>query len=417
MDIVSRAKNICLAPTTEWPVIAEEQTTAGALISGYVVPLAAIGAIAGLIGGSVIGRTIPFIGYYRVPIVAGLVGACFAFVMAIVGIFVLGFIIDALAPSFGGQKNSTQALKVAAYSYTPAWILGVLNILPFLGVLAILGGLYGLYLLYLGLPRLMHCPEDKAVGYTAVVVVCAIVLSLVIAGIGGMVVGAGMIGASTVTGMSRRGAAPDSNVQFDKNSPMGKLQELSKKLDESNQKMDAAAKKGDTNAQVAAAVEGLGTLLGGGKHVDPVDLDVLKAYVPETFAGLPKTTSKAEKNGITGLMVSKAEATYGDASGKTATLEISDSGGMSGLVGLAGWAGMQDEREDSSGSERTAKVNGRITHEKISKVGGTNEFAVVLGDRFIVSARASHIELPALKAAVSELNLAKLEAMKDTGAR
>src|SRR4051812_24460799 len=121
MSLVDRVKNICLTPKTEWPVIAAEPASAGSLITGYVVPLAAIGAVAGFIGGSVIGRTLPFIGTYRTSVVAGLSVAIFTFVMAIVGVFVLSLIINALAPNFGGEKNSAMALKVAVYSYTPAW--------------------------------------------------------------------------------------------------------------------------------------------------------------------------------------------------------------------------------------------------------------------------------------------------------
>lgn len=403
MSIVDRVKNICLTPNTEWPVIAAEPASAGSLITGYVVPLAAIGAVSGFVGGSVIGRTLPLIGTYRTPFVTGLGVACFTFVMAIVGVFVLSLIINALAPNFGAQKDSTLALKVAVYSYTPAWVAAVLNILPLLGVLAILGGLYGVYLLYLGLPRLMKCPEDRAVGYTAVVVVCTIVLSVVIAAIGGTVVGVGRLG-------SGRG-----EVQFDKNSRLGKLQELGKKMEESNKKMEAAEKSGDPNAQAAAALEGLGTLLGGGKHVDPIAIDQLKPFVPETFAGLPKKSSKAEKTGIASLMVSKAEATYGDDAEKRVTLEISDTGGASGLVGLASWASLQEEREDDNGSERTLKVDGRLVHEKTSKRGGTNEFSLVLGERFVVSASGVGVELKELKAAVTSLDFAKLEAMKDVG--
>jgi len=86
---------------------------------------------------------------------SGLVVALFTFCMAIVGVFVLGFIINALAPTFGGEQNSTQAMKLAVYSYTPAWIAGALQILPLLGIFAIFAALYGLYLLYLGIPRLM----------------------------------------------------------------------------------------------------------------------------------------------------------------------------------------------------------------------------------------------------------------------
>ena len=415
MDIVSRAKSICLTPAAEWPVIAEEQTSTSDLITGYIVPLAAIGAVAGFIGGSVIGPSLPFGGYYRIPMTTGLGVAIFSFVMAVVGVFVIAFIIDALAPTFGARKNSAQAFKLAAYSYTPAWIAGALRILPLLGFLGVLVGLYGLYLLYLGLPRLMRCPDDKAVGYTIVVVICAIVLFFVIASIGGVMMGAGMVG-SRLAGEALGGAmasAPGSEVQFDKNSALGKLQDLSRRLDETNQKMDAAARSGDANAQVAAAVEGLGTLVGGGKRVDPVSVDTLTAFVPDTFAGLRKTSSGGDKNGIAGLVVSKAEATYGGA-GKAVTLQISDSGGVSGLVGLAGWVGVQGQRDDSAGSERTEKINGRLMHEKTSQVGGDNEYGIVLGDRFIVAAKG-RVDVSALRAAVSGLDLGKLEAMKDQG--
>jgi hypothetical protein len=414
MAIVDRIKNICLTPTSEWPVIAGETTSAGSLITGYVAPLAAIGAVAGLIGGSLVGVSLPFMGTYRVPIVAGLVTAIFTFVMAIVGVFVLSLIIDALAPTFGGEKSSAQALKVAVYSYTPAWVAGVLHILPALGILAVLAALYGLYLLYLGLPRLMKCPQDKAIGYTAVVVICAIVITVVISVVGGVIAGAGMIGTSAMNSAMRRGGTA-SEVQFDKDSPLGKLQDLGKKLDESNKKMEAAQKRGDSNAQVAAAMEGLGTLLGGGKHVDPIGIEQLKPFVPETFAGLPKKSSNAEKTGLASLMVSKAEATYGDGAEKSVTLEISDTGGASGLLGLAGWVGVQGEKEDDNSSERTQKVDGRLVHEKVSKTGGANEFGVVLGDRFVVSATGRGVGLSELKSAISSLDLGKLESMKNVG--
>ena len=118
MTIQDRAKNICLSPATEWPVIAEEKTTTGDLLKGYVAPLAGIAAVAGFVGGSLIGRTLPFIGTYRVPFFAGIGMAIFTIVMALVGVFILSLIIDFLAPTFGGEKNSDQALKIAVYSYT-----------------------------------------------------------------------------------------------------------------------------------------------------------------------------------------------------------------------------------------------------------------------------------------------------------
>ena len=412
MNIVERVKNICLSPATEWEVIAGESTAAGSLISGYVVPLVAIGAIAGFIGGSIIGRTIPFIGTYRVGMTAGVVGAVFAFVMAIIGVAILSFIINALAPTFGAQQNSMQAMKVAVYSYTPGWVAGVLQIFPLLGILALFGALYGIYLMYLGLPKLMKCPQEKTVGYTAVVVVCAIVLSVVIGVIGAGFLGAGML-MSGALNSAVTGSVNDS-VQFEKNSPVGKLQQLGDKLEQSTKKMEAAQKAGDANGQAAAAFEALGTLLGGGRRVEPMQVEELKPFVPETLGGLPRTRSNVERNGIGGIMASQAEATYASG-GKEITLEIVDSGGMSGLLSFASWAGTLEDRQDDSGYERTQKVGGRLVHEKVSKTGGTNEYGIVVGDRFAVSAKSSDVDLNALKSAVSSINLSKLESMKDTG--
>jgi hypothetical protein len=412
MNIVERAKNLCLTPSTEWPVIAEEASSAGALMSGYVLPLAGISAVAGFIGGSLVGYTLPFVGTYRVPFAAGLAAAVFSVVMAVVGVFVMSLIINALAPTFGAEKNSDRALKVAAYSFTPAWIAGVFMILPALGMLAALGGLYGLYLLYVGLPRLMKCPEDKAVGYTAVIVICAIVVSVVMAAMGGMVAGAGMLGAGALD--AARSGVPSGEVPFDPNSPLGALQGLGAGLEESARRIEEAEERGDQNAQVAAAMEGLGALLGGGRRVEPVDIEELRVFVPDTFAGLPRTESSAEKTGIAGVMVSRAEGSYSDGAQKNVTLEVTDTGGASGLTGLASWMNVQEERKSADGFERTERVGDRLVHEKSSK-SGDSEFSIVVGNRFIVSASGRGVDLDELKTAASGLDLSRLESMKEAG--
>jgi Yip1 domain len=419
MSIVDRIKNICLTPNTEWPVIASEPGSTGSLIAGYVAPLAAVSALAGFIGVSLIGQTGFFTGTYRLPLVAGLALAVWTFIGAIIGVVVVGFLINALAPTFGAQQNSAQAMKVAVYSFTPAWVAGVLRIVPALGILAILGAFYGFYLLYLGLPALMKAPKDKAAGYTVVTVVAAVVVIFVVNIVGGLMVaggaiGSGMLGNIASTSSSSTPAANE--VQFDKSSPLGKLQEFSKAMEESGKKMDAAQKSGDANAATAAAMDTLGTLFGGGKKVDPLEIDQIKSFLPPTLAGFSKQgNGTAEKSGFAALMVSKAEANYSNGS-KTVTIGISDPGGASGLVGLASWATLQTSKEDDNGSERTAKVNGRMVHEQTRK-NGADEFDIILGDRFIVSAHSSDVKLNELKAIVSALDLNKLESMKDVGVK
>lgn len=404
MQLVQRAKNIIVSPKTEWDVIAAESTPARDLIVGYVLPLAAIAAIAGFIGMSLIGQSLPFLGTFRMGIGWGLGLAIYNVVMAVVFVYVLGFIIDALAPTFNGQKSMAQAIKLAAYAYTPAWLAGVLSIIPALGILAIIGALYGLYLLYLGLPRLMKNPPDKSAGYTALVVVCAIVVGFIISMIGGLITAPAMMAAHGVGGAA---------VTFDKDSRGGKLDEFAKKMEEAGKRMESAQKSGDPAKQMEAAMGALGTVISGGKGVEPVQLDALKPFAPEKFAGLPRTDMRADRSGVAGLMAAKVEAEYGEGD-KTVQLEIVDTGGAAGLTALAGWAalGATSESEDADRVERMRREGNRMVREEVSKRGGTNAYSVILADRFVVSAEGSGVDIATLKSAVGSLDLAKLEALK-----
>ncbi len=178
MNLVERVKRILLTPKTEWEVIDAEPATAAELYTRYIAPLAAIGPIAQLIGYSAFGVSVPFVGTYRVPIGSAITQAIVMYVLTLAGTYVLALIIDALAPTFNGQRSQIQALKLAAYSLTASWVAGVFALIPGLRILTLLG-LYSLYLLYLGLPVLMKTPRDKALGYTVVVIIAAIILSMI----------------------------------------------------------------------------------------------------------------------------------------------------------------------------------------------------------------------------------------------
>jgi uncharacterized membrane protein len=407
MNTIERIKNILLTPKTEWAAIAPESSTTAELMKYYVAPLAGVAAVCGFIGTSIVGFSVPVLGTMRTPIMEGIGITLVSFLLAFVGVYILSLVIDGLAPTFGGQKNHAQALKVAVYSYTPAWIAGVLQIFPGLTILGALLSLYGLYLLYLGLPRLMNNPQEKSVGYTAVVVICAILIGYAIALVSGLFAG--------VTGALQSDRAP-ATAAFEKNSPMGKLEDFGKKMDEVNQKMEAAQKSGDPQAQVKAAMEGLGAAIGGGKRFDPVAIDQLKPLLPESFVGLPRKNQSAERGGIAGLETASAEADYGDGGGRRAKLEITDTGGAAGLMGLAGWMA-QGERESDHSRERTRKEGDRLVHERVSTSGGENEFSLTLGNRFLVQASGYGVGIDELKSAVAALDLGKLEAMKDVGAQ
>ena len=196
MNLVQRAKDIIVSPRTEWPVIAAETTSTGELIASYALPLIVIDAVAGFIGVSIIGTAAVMFGApVALPITMALVGACMHVVTSVIGIFVIAIIINALAPTFGGQPSNIQALKTAVYSYTAAWVAAIATVVPILGsLIAFIGALYSLYLLYLGLPILMKNPADKSVIYTILIVVSVIVVAVVLGLVTSIAVGAGVLG-------------------------------------------------------------------------------------------------------------------------------------------------------------------------------------------------------------------------------
>jgi hypothetical protein len=179
MNVIDRVKKILLQPKQEWEVISGETTTASELYKNYIILLAAIGPVASIIGMSIIGISLPFMGTFRVPIITSISSAVVHYILSLIGVYILALIIDFLAPNFSGEKNINQALKLAAYSYTAGWIAAIFVIIPVLGILGILG-LYSLYLLYTGIPVLMKAPQEKSLGYTVAVFIAGIIIFVVI---------------------------------------------------------------------------------------------------------------------------------------------------------------------------------------------------------------------------------------------
>jgi uncharacterized membrane-anchored protein YitT (DUF2179 family) len=178
MNLIERAKNILITPQKEWDVINGETPNTPGIITGYVLPLAGAAAVAAFIGYGLIGFGYGFLKFKGMD--WGLYFAVRVLLSAIISVFVCSFVIDALAPSFGSEKNMGRSVQLVAYSFTAAWVGGLLAILPQIAIIGALAGLYGLYLLYVGLPKLKKTPADKHVTYFVVSLLVMIVVSIVV---------------------------------------------------------------------------------------------------------------------------------------------------------------------------------------------------------------------------------------------
>jgi hypothetical protein len=428
--LVERVKRILMSPNAEWPVIAAEPTTERDVYLGYVAPLAAIGAIASFIGTTAVGVSVPLLGTVRTPIVPAFIGALVHYALTFLAVFVISLIINALAPTFDGQKDRLRALKVAAYSFTASWVAAVVTIIPMLGIIAFLAGLYGLYLLYLGLPVLMRNPPQKSVGYTIVVVICAIVLmfilGLVTAGLMGAF-GGGMLGpmsqggasshpqrdadaaAGIVSKMLGGESAADQARMKDALSTLSRMGEQAEKAEKA-----ARASGGDAGAAAANAVDvnaalaAVGTMMAGGKDVQPVDFHVLEELLPASLPGMPRTEASGQHGEAMGMKGSSATGRYGDGTNAGITVEIADLGSLQGLANLAARFDPKMEKETATGYERTRSVSGQLVHERYDRQAKSGETTVMVGNRFMVTVRGHGVEASQLTGALQAIDMARL---------
>jgi hypothetical protein len=416
-NIVARVKAILTTPKTEWPVVATEPATVNGLYAGYIAIVSALPAIAGFLKGSLIGTTVFGI-TVRTPVAMGLVGMALSYALGLVLVYVMALIINALAPTFGGQKDMVQALKTVAYSWTASWVAGIAVIVPWLGMLiAIAGAVYGIYLLYLGLPHTMKCPPEKAAGYTALSIVIAIVLSWIIGIIVAGVIGTAVLGGAATTGGMHLSSSDDSSVTVDSDSALGKLAAMGQRAEQASKEMDAAQKSGDTNAQSAAMGKMIGAMAGSDGPVEALGPDQIKTFLPDSLGGLKRTSISAQRNGAMGMQVSDATAEYSNGNDQHITLEVTDTGGAKGLMAMAAAMVPEEEKETDHGYEKTYTADGRLVHEEWNTQSKSGEYSVVMGKRFTVKANGNAGSIDQLKQAVASIDLAKLESMKNTGVK
>ncbi len=173
--IIKRAINVITKPNDEFQAIKGEKMTIADMYVKYAIFLAAIPAIARFIGLLLLPFGTRLFGRF-------LIGSILLYVLSLGGLYVLAFIIDTLAPNFGGKKDINSSLKIAVFSYTAAWIGGILYIIPSqpFWILAGLAGIYTLYLLYVGMKNLKEVPQDKMVGYYVVTIIAAIIIFFII---------------------------------------------------------------------------------------------------------------------------------------------------------------------------------------------------------------------------------------------
>ena len=156
-----------------------------------------------------------------------------------------------------------------------------------------------------------------------------------------------------------------------------------------------------------------------GKKHEVVDFRELKALLPESFGDLKRKNAQGEKNSSMGFTISHAEADYSNEGGsQNINIEITDLAGASGLAGMAawGWAMVDIDKETETGYEKTTKYKGHKAYEKYDNEYQDGSIEVLVSGRYMVSVQGNNVPMDIVKQAINEIDIGKLEAMKEAGA-
>lgn len=389
--MVGRIQRIIIQPKDEFARIDVEPSSAARVFRTWAVPLAAIGPAAGFIGQQVFGFSL-FGVTYRPPLVGSLASAVLGYLAALAGVWVLTLVIEALAPTFGAVKNRDQAMKVAAYSYTAAWVAGVLQVIPMLGLIAALLALYSFYLLWVGLPLLMKAPADKAVGYVVVSIVVSIVVYVIVGAIVTTLSASIMrptlgTGGSGTVSLGSIAGADGTSLNLDKLAAAG-------------QQMAAAAEK-------TAAAGTTNVTINNGKIADPA---ALQAMLPTSIAGFTRTEVESAGAGAGGLGGATAKGTYAQGDQRF-ELSVTDVGALGNLATLGGALNVNSSKQTATGYEKTSMEGGNMVEESWDTSDHRGKYSTLVGSRFAVAAEGSAPTIDPLKAAVGAIDLGKLTAL------
>ncbi|GAB3917601.1 transposase [Larkinella terrae] len=147
--------------------------------------------------------------------------------------------------------------------------------------------------------------------------------------------------------------------------------------------------------------------------VETVDFRKLKEMLPADADGLARKEATGEKNGMAGFNISTAKGDYRNEDGsQSIEIDIVDAGGTGALMGLAAWSIIEVDKETENGYEKTTKFGDYKSYEKYDNGNKSGEIAVLIKNRFIVTAKGNGVEMDKIKATLEKIDLDKLAELK-----
>lgn len=162
--LANRVGNMLLHPLSEWQAIKDESATYKDILFRYVAVLAVIPPAAAIAGRYLLDRKISnsaiqsSFGYIAFT---NLLWYC----MYVLNVVIAGAVITAIITTPESRWSGVKGFKIAAYSFTPFFIVGLIAVFPKMGWIVYVAILYSICLLYQGIVNLSSAGRTRAAGY------------------------------------------------------------------------------------------------------------------------------------------------------------------------------------------------------------------------------------------------------------
>lgn len=368
--LIRRVKHLIWDPPMTWDAIAKEEPSSGALLGGYVLPLALVMTLAGWLG-ALLAADFVFDGE---TLIAQPAAALMRLVLAIGGVIGFARLADALAPRFGGAANPMRAMQLSAYGATGVLLGGISMLIPGVAPYVIAAGaMFSLVLIYIGLPRMMGAPEEKRIAYFWSMIGAAALAAVLLA----YAFGAAMGAVRSVTHHVRFGqqaAAPQT----------------------------APAPAFVQGAALdAAALRKFGEAEGRGASIDP---ELLAGFLPPSLPGGFALTGYTVAPAIG---ASQAEGVYTRAAGRM-VITITYLGPRGAIDATAAAYRALTPRQDEHGYARHQMTDGRLVAENVA--GEAISYNIIGRGLAVSIAGAGGATMDDARAAVETIGMGRMEA-------
>lgn len=152
-------------PRRQWGMLVEERYTTKTIFFGQISILAAIPALAMLIGVTQLGWSVAGESPVRLALSSAIVSALLFYGAMWVAIAFIAMTMFWMQKTYGGQSTLNACLMLTTVTATPLFLSGLSLLWPALWFNVVVGMIamtYSVYLLYSGTSRIMAIDEDRA---------------------------------------------------------------------------------------------------------------------------------------------------------------------------------------------------------------------------------------------------------------